>query len=73
MKDQVERKIVGWKGKLLSNAGREILVKVVAQAMLTYTMSVFKFPDSLCKDLNCMMGKFLWGQKENDRKLAWVS
>ena len=30
IKDQVGRKIVGWKGKLLSNVGREILIKAVA-------------------------------------------
>ena len=30
IKDQVGRKIAGWKGKLLSNAGFEILIKVVA-------------------------------------------
>lgn len=57
IKDQVGRKIVGWKGELLSNAGREILIKVV-QATPTYMMSVFKLPNSLCKDLNSMMGNF---------------
>ena len=30
IKDQVGRKIAGWKGKLLSSAGREILIKAVA-------------------------------------------
>ena len=30
IKDQVGRKIAGWKGRLLSNAGREILIKAVA-------------------------------------------
>ena len=30
IKDQVGRKIAGWKGKLLSNAGREVLIKAVA-------------------------------------------
>lgn len=73
IKDQVGRKIVGWKDKLLSNVGREILIKAVAQAMSTYTMSAFKFLDSLCKDLNSMMGNFWWGQKKKERKLAWVS
>lgn len=73
IKDQVGRKIAGWKGKLLSNAGREILIKAVAQATPTYTMSIFKLPDSLCKDLDSMMGNFWWGQKEKERKLAWVS
>ena len=73
IKDQVSRKIAGWKGKLLSNAGREILIKAVAQATPTYTMSCFKLPDLLCADLNSLMGRFWWGQKANERKLAWVS
>ena len=73
IKDQVSRKIAGWKGKLLSNAGREILIKAVAQATPTYTMSCFKLPDLLCTNLNSLMGRFWWGQKANERKLAWVS
>ena len=73
IKDQVGRKIARWKGKLLSNAGREILIKVVAQVTPTYTTSVFKLPTSLCKDLNSLMGSFWWGQKERERKMAWVS
>ena len=73
IKDQVGRKIAGWKGNLLSNAGREILIKAVAQATPTYTMSVFKLPDSLCKELNPMMGNFWWGQKGRERRMAWVS
>ena len=35
IKDQVGRKIAGWKGRLLSNVGREILIKAVAQATPT--------------------------------------
>lgn len=72
-KDQVGRSIAGWKGKLLSRAGREILIKAVAQATLTYTMSCFKLPDSLCMDLNAMVRNFWWGQKESKRKMAWIS
>ena len=64
IKDQVGRKIAGWKGKLLSNAGREILIKAVAQATPTYTMNCFKLPDSLCSEINSMVGGFWWGKKE---------
>ena len=64
------RKIAGWKGKLLSNAGREILIKAVAQATPTYIMSMFKLPETLCKELNSMMSNLWWGQKEKERKLA---
>ena len=73
IKDKVSRKIAGWKGKLLSNVGREILLKAVVQATPTYTMNCFKLPDSLCLDLNSLMGRFWWGQKANERKLACVS
>ena len=41
IKDQVGKKIAGWKGWLLSNVGREILINAVAQANPTYTMSCF--------------------------------
>ena len=49
------------------------IIKAVAQATPTYTMSCFKIPDSLCTDLNSMMSKFWWGQKDREKKLAWVS
>ncbi|KAL4625871.1 hypothetical protein ACB092_05G056600 [Castanea dentata] len=62
IKDQMGRRIAWWKGKLLSNASREILIKAVTQATPTYTMS----------DLNSMMGNFWWGQKGRDRRLAWA-
>lgn len=73
IKDQVSRKIEGWKGKLLSNAGREILIKAVAQAIPTYTMNCFKLSNSLCSELNSLVGDFWWGRKENAQKNAWVS
>ena len=58
IKDQVGRKITGWKGKLLSNAGREIFIKAIAQATPTYIMNCFKLPDSLCSEINSMVGGF---------------
>ena len=61
IKDQVGRKIAGWKGKLLSNTSREILIKAVTQATTTYTMNCFKLPDSLCLEINSMVGGFWWG------------
>ena len=73
IKDQVGKKIAGWKGKLLSSTGREILIKVLAQATLTYTMSCFKLLDLLCKELDAMMSSFWWGQKDKERKMAWIA
>ena len=71
--DQVGRKVAAWKGKLLTTAGREILIKVVAQATLMYTMNCFKLLDSLCNELNSLMRNFWWGQREKESKLAWIA
>jgi hypothetical protein len=62
-----------WKTKFLSQAGKEILLKAVVQAIPTYSMSVFQLPISLCKDINGMMQKFWWGHKENVSKIHWMS
>ena len=61
LKDRVWKKIKGWKGQLLSRAGKEILIKVVAQSIPTYTMGVFQLPMKLCNDLNAMYARFWWG------------
>ncbi|KAK9984684.1 hypothetical protein SO802_034209 [Lithocarpus litseifolius] len=57
IKDQVGKKITGWKGKFLSSTRRETLIKAVAQATPTYIMSCYKLPNSLCKDLGAMIRK----------------
>ena len=73
IKDQVGHKITGWKGKLLTTVGQEILIKAVAQATPMYTMNCFKIPDSLCSELNSLISNFWWGQCDKERKLAWVA
>ncbi|XP_012086484.1 uncharacterized protein LOC105645487 [Jatropha curcas] len=42
--EHVEKKLKGWKEKTLSGAGKEILLKTVAQVILNCTMSCFPFP-----------------------------
>lgn len=61
--DQVSRKVAGWKGKLLTMAGQEILIKAVVQATPMYTMNCFKIPNSLCNDLKSLMRNFWWANE----------
>ena len=61
VRERVEKKMAGWKDKLLSIEGREILIKVVAQAVPTYTMGCFLLPKGLCEDIEGMMRNFWWG------------
>lgn len=55
---RVKAKLDGWKEKFISQAGKEILIKTVVQALPTYCTSVFRLPQTLCKSLNSLMSKF---------------
>ena len=73
IKDRVWRRLQGWNEKLLSQAGREILIKAVIQAIPTYAMSCFKLPAGLCADISAMATRFWWGQRGSERKIHWLS
>ena len=61
LKDRIWKKLQGWKGMMLSRAGKEILIKAVAQSIPAYIMSVFQLPMKLC-ELDSLYAKFWWGQ-----------
>lgn len=73
VKERVYKKVQGWKHNLLSQAGREILIKAVASAIPMYPMVCFKFPKGVCDSLNSAITRFWWGQKEDEGKYHWVS
>ena len=72
LKGRVWRKVQGWKEKLLTQAGREVLIKDIVQAIPTYTMSCFKLPKKLCNDLEGIVCNFWWGHSGEVRKVHWV-
>ncbi|XP_075663170.1 uncharacterized protein LOC142632688 [Castanea sativa] len=70
IKERVWGKIQGWKEKLLSQAGKEVL-KAVVQAIPNFAMSCFRLPVGLCRDIEVMICKFWWGQRGDRRKIHW--
>ena len=61
----------GWKEKLLSQVGREVVLKAVVQAIPSFAMSCFKLPVGLCNDIESMIREFWWGQWGDRRKIHW--
>lgn len=74
IKDKVRNKLQNWDGRWFSQAGKEILVKAVLQAVPTYTMSVFLLPVKTIQKLEKMFSKFWWGSNANGtKKIHWMN
>ena len=71
IKERIWSKMQGWKEKLLSQVGKEVMIKAVIKSIPAYSMNVFKLPVSLCKDIEAMIWKFWWESGEG-KKIYWV-
>lgn len=49
----------------------EVLIKAVATVVPTYSMNYFKFPKKWCSEVNNILAKFWWRQKDKERKTNW--
>ena len=73
IKDRVWKKLQGWKEKLMSKAGKEVLIKAVVQSIPTYTMGCFKLPSALIHEIEMLTARFWWGQDDKKKKIHWVA
>ncbi|XP_074302488.1 uncharacterized protein LOC141634059 [Silene latifolia] len=73
IRDKLSKRLQGWRGKILSRAGKEILIKAVTNSLPTYVMSVFKIPANFCDELRAIIARFWWGHNEDKRGIHWVS
>ena len=72
IKERIWNKMQGWKERLLSQFGKEVMIKAVIQSIPTYSMNVFRLPLGLIKDIESMIRKFWWGNQDNSRMMQWV-
>lgn len=74
MKEKVSTRIISWDGKYISRAGKELLVKSVAQALPSYAMSVFLLPLEITRDIERSLSKFWWNTTQtHNSQLGWMS
>lgn len=72
VKDRVEKKIQGWKGCLLSQAGKEVMTKAVVNAISAYSMICFKFSKKTCMELDALVSNFWCSQGNKGGKMHWL-
>ena len=73
LREKITKRVLGWKEKYISKVEREVLIKTVAQAIPTYSMSIFKIPKALCDSINSILAKYWWGQTKDEKKIHWIN
>jgi hypothetical protein len=73
LRERFGKRISSWSEKLLSAAGKEVMIKAVAQAIPTYIMSVFQLSKALCEELEREVRRYWWGESEGARKTHWLA
>lgn len=73
LQEKVKKRLQGWREKMLSAAGKEILLKAVIQSIPTYVLSCFELPKQLCMDIHQLMERFWWGACGDSRKIHWLA
>lgn len=71
--DRLRQKAHSWTSRFLSGAGKLVLLKSVLAAMPVYSMSCFKLPHSLVKQLQSVLTRFWWDLSPEVRMMCWVS
>ena len=66
--DKLIKRIAGWRGRLLSSAGKLTLLKSCLASIPIYLLSVIKFPKWAIQNINSQMASFLWHDAEGNHK-----
>ncbi|GKU91337.1 hypothetical protein SLEP1_g5224 [Rubroshorea leprosula] len=70
--DKFKKKLSGWNNKYLSLGGRIVLINSVLTSLPVFLMSTYLLPKGVIKAIDTIRRGFLWGGKEEGKKIAWV-
>ena len=72
--DSVQKRVVGWKMKVLSKASRATLISSMGQMMPMYGTTTIALPMSTCRQTDALFRRFLWvTNSEGNGKMALKS
>ena len=70
--NKIQSKLAGWRSKLLSKAGRLVLVKAAAAPVAEYYMQCQSLPAKVCDQVDKIIRDFLWGQLKKKGGYIWL-
>ena len=66
IKDHIWNRINAWKGRALSKAGKEVMIKSVLHDIPSCIMSIYLLPNSVIDDIEKMINAFWRGGRSNN-------
>lgn len=72
--EALQNKLAGWKAKLLSQASRVVLIKLVLSSLPVYHLSYFALTDKEVRKCDSIVANFFWGNHQNSKTphmIAW--
>lgn len=73
IKDRIWQKINSWRGRALSKAGKEVMIKFVLQSIPSYIMSIYVLPRTVINDIEMMLNSFWWGGGGGNGGIKWMA
>ena len=65
---KIKNRLASWKVRLLSKAGRLVLIKSVLNSLPVYFMSLFKMPKTVAAKIVKLQRRFFWGGTSGESK-----
>lgn len=72
MPARIKGVICSWSGREASSAGREVLIKSMAQSVPIYFMSCFLLSKITCKKMRTAISNYWWGGSADNRRMHWL-
>lgn len=71
IKERVVPKLDDWKEQFPYQAGKEVLIKTIIQAIPSYVMAIVRLPKNFRQSLYSAISNFWWSSKVNNRGIHW--
>ena len=71
--EKVERKLALWKAKVLSRAGRLVLIKAVLNTLPLYFLSIFKISKKVARRIVQLQRNFFWSIDDKKKGIPLIS
>ncbi|XP_010495441.1 PREDICTED: uncharacterized protein LOC104772536 [Camelina sativa] len=73
VRDRLQSRTTGWSARLLSKGGKEVMVKSVATAVLTFVMSCYRLPKTITTKLTSAVANFWWSTNGQSGGMHWIA